>query len=136
MPPDDIDTPLIVGARNPFAYAEHKSGQEINWNQMNSGNKRKKLADAFGMEYERIFDPVYGSDLFVQKDVETGDLRPCITVSAPQWAPNPAGSNYTLTSRVYNDPVQGDLPDCYLIAALSSIAFAGVTIPDPILVPD
>ncbi len=33
------------------------------------------------------------------------------------------------TSRVYNDPVQGDLPDCYLIAALSSLAFLKM-IPD------
>ena len=50
MPRDDIEIPLIIGARNPFVYAEHKSGGTINWNQMNSGNKRKKLEDAFGMD--------------------------------------------------------------------------------------
>jgi hypothetical protein len=127
MPEDDIETPLIIGARNPFVYAEHKSGETINWHHMNSGNKRKKLAKAFGMPYEQLFDPVNRSPLFVQ----TGDLRPCSTVSDPQWAPNPAGSNYTVTSRAYNDPVQGDLPDCYFIAALSSVAFTA-----PALIPD
>jgi hypothetical protein len=53
-------------------------------------------------------------------------VRPCTTVSNPKWEAI-AGSTYTdtvLKTRVYNDPVQGALPDCYIIAALSSIAFA------------
>ncbi len=133
MPPDDIETPLIVGARNPFAYAGYKLNENVDWQNMSPRNKRKKLEDAFEMSYEKLFDPSNGkSPLFVQ----TGDVRPCTTVTNPQWAPNPAGSNYTVTSRAYNDPVQGDLPDCYLIAALSSIAFAAVTIPKPELMPD
>ena len=122
---DTAETPVRIGARNPFVYAEHKLDEKINWRKMNSGNKRKKLEKAFGMPYDQLFDPKNDSPLFVK----TGDMRACATVSNPQWAPNPAGSNYTVTSRAYNDPVQGDLPDCFLIAALSSLAFLNM-IPD------
>ena len=114
-------TPMKMGARNPFVYAEHRLGTTINWSQMDQTNKKIKLKDAFGKDYEKIFDPRNGSDLSVQTDVATGDLRPCITVSAPVWNQN--GTTYTDATRAYSDPVQGDLPDCYFIAALSSLAF-------------
>jgi len=122
MPEDaeDNDTPMLIGARNPFVYAEHKSDDKIKWHEMSLDEKRKKLKDVFKMPYEELFNPLNEeSPLFVQ----AGDLRPCTTVSNPIWAPNPEGSNYTVTSRLYKDPVQGDLPDCYFIAALSSLAF-------------
>src|SRR5665647_609750 len=104
---DTAETPVRIGARNPFVYAEHKLDEKINWRKMNSGNKRKKLEKAFGMPYDQLFDPKNDSPLLVK----TGDMRACATVSNPRWAPNPAGSNYTVSSRAYNDPVQGDLPD-------------------------
>ena len=115
------EPPLSVGVRNPFVYAEHKLG-EINWNGMSPGKKRKKLEDAFdGKPYNQLFDSRNDSPLFVQ----TGDVRPCATVSNPTWGS--IGSTYTDKTRAYDDPVQGDLPDCYFIAALSSIAFVGST---------
>ena len=117
MPPeDDIETELSIGARNPFVYAEHKLKETIKWHQMSTEDKHKKIKDAFEVDtYEEIFDPIHESNLFV------GDMRPCNPISDPQWAP--VGLNYTIGTRAYNDPVQGDLPDCYLIAALSSLAF-------------
>lgn len=127
MTRDTAETPLRIGARNPFVYAEHKLGKKINWHKMSPGHKREKLEEAFGMPYNQLFDPKNESPLFVK----TGDLRACTTVSNPNWAPNPAGSTYTVTSRAYNDLVQGDLPDCFFIAALSSVAFAA-----PALIPN
>lgn len=115
------ETPLNIGARNPFVCAEHKLGEKIKWNEMRPCQKRKKLEEAFeGMSYDQLFDSTNESPLFV------GDVRPCTIVSNPKWEAI-AGSTYTdtvLKTRAYNDPVQGSLPDCYIIAALSSIAFA------------
>jgi len=119
------ETQLRIGARNPFVFAEHKLNEKIMWKKMSSGQKRKKLEEAFGMPYDQLFDPKNNSPLFVK----TGDMRPCNTVSNPLWAPNPEGSSYFITSRAFNDPVQGDLPDCYFTAALSSMAFLNM-IPD------
>jgi len=116
------EPPLSVGVRNPFVYAEHKSGKKIDWDQMSPGQKRKQLAEAYGKSYQELFDSRNDSPLFVQ----TGDVRPCTTVSNPTWEAIP-NSTYTDTvnkTRAYNDPVQGALPNCYFIAALSSIAFA------------
>jgi hypothetical protein len=120
-----VETPLRIGARNPFAYAEYKLRKKIDWEALRPAQKREKLEEAFGMPYDQLFDPRTESPLFVK----TGDMRPCAPVLNPTWGPNPDGSNYTITSRVYNDPVQGDLPDCYFIAALSSLAFLKM-IPD------
>jgi hypothetical protein len=125
MREEATETQLRIGARNPFVFAEHKLNEKIMWKKMNSGQKRKKLEEAFGMPYDQLFDPNNDSPLFVK----TGDMRECKTVSNPLWAPNPGGSSYFVTSRAFNDPVQGDLPDCYFIAALSSLAFLNM-IPD------
>ena len=124
--PSDVDDdqlnepPLSIGVRNPFVCAEHKLQTKINWNEMKPDHKQKKLQEAFQIPYNLLFDPTKGSPLFV----ETGDTRPCTTYPVNQWAENPEGSNYFVTSFAYNDLVQGYLPDCYFIAALSSVAFA------------
>jgi hypothetical protein len=117
------EPPLSIGVRNPFVYAEHKSGKKIDWDKMSPGQKRTQLADTFDKSYTELFDPRNDSPLFVK----TGDVRLCTTVSNPTWEAIP-GSVYTDKTRAYNDPVQGDLPDCYFIAALSSIAFAAPTL--------
>jgi hypothetical protein len=123
----DIGPALNVGARNPFACAECKKGEKIKWYSMEPEQKRKELEDAFDMPYHKLFDPKNESPLFVN----TGDMRPCAPVSNPTWAPNPAGSNYTVTSRYFKDPIQGDIPDCYFIAALNSVVFS-----KPLLIPN
>jgi hypothetical protein len=120
MPPEDFETELKIGARNPFAYAEHKSEETINWHHMDPRSKRDKLIKEFKIEYEydQLFNPENEeSPLFV------GDMRPCNPVVPSSWGTNPGGNNYTVGTRAYNDPVQGILPDCYLISALSSLAF-------------
>jgi Calpain family cysteine protease len=115
--------PILGGARNPFAYAEHKLKENVNWHSLGQPDKKRKLEEAFEMPYEELFDPKNKSPLFVQIDEQTGDMRPCIAIPNLTWGPNPGGSNYTVGTRAFTDPVQGILPDCYLIAALSSLAF-------------
>jgi hypothetical protein len=51
MSEDVAYTPMCIGARNPFVYAEHKLNEKIKWDNMRPGQKRKKLEDAFGMPY-------------------------------------------------------------------------------------
>jgi hypothetical protein len=121
MDGDPAEPELSLGVKNPFVYAEHKSDKKIKWDEMSYEHKQKKLAEIITeVTYDQLFDPTTGSPLFVQ----TGDMRPCTTYAVNQWAPNPEGSNYFVNTIAYNDVVQGDLPDCYFIAALSSVAFA------------
>lgn len=123
------ETPLSIGARNPFVYAEHKLDEKIKWNEMRPGQKRKKLEDAFdGMSYDQLFDSRNESPLFV------GDTRPCTPYPVSGWGPKPGG---TFGTREYNDPVQGNLPDCYLIAPLSSLAFLNmIPLKQPLPLPE
>jgi hypothetical protein len=123
--PDEVETPLVIGARNPFSVAERKLNEKIDWQYLTPEQKQEKLKKAFNKDYKKLFDPREAKDLFV----EAGDLQPCAPIVPNTWAPNPAGSSYTVTSRIFNDPLQGDLPDCYLIASLSSLAFLNM-IPD------
>jgi hypothetical protein len=114
----DNEPPLSVGVRNPFVYAEHKSGKKIDWDKMKLEEKKRTLAEAFKMPYEKLFDSKNKeSPLFV------GDTRACTLYPVDKWAPYPDTSTYVDTSVYYTDPVQGALPDCYFIAALSSVAF-------------
>ena len=119
------EPPLSIGVRNPFVCAEHKSGKKIDWDKMKLEEKKRTLAEAFEMPYERLFDPTKGSPLFV------GDTRPCTLYPVSKWAPYPDVSSYVDTSVFYTDPVQGVLPDCFFLAALSSVAFVA-----PILLPN
>jgi hypothetical protein len=129
MTDEDTEPLLSIGARNPFVCAEHKLGEKIKWNEMRPGQKRKKLEDAFdGMSYDQLFDSRNESPLFV------GDTRPCTPYPVSRWGPIPEG---TFGTREYNDPVQGNLPDCYLIAPLSSLAFLNmIPLKQPLLPPE
>lgn len=112
------ELPLSVGVRNPFVYAEHKLNKKIKWHEMKLDQKKRTLEQVFQMHYDQLFDPTKGSPLFVK----TGDTRSCTTYPVDKWK-SPEGSFYTDTLG-YSDPVQGDLPDCYFIAALSSVAIS------------
>jgi hypothetical protein len=115
---DDLlnEPPLSIGVRNPFVCAEYKLKEKIPWNEMKLEHKKIKLEQAFQMPYNRLFDPTKGSPLFV------GDTRPCTPYPVNKWTPYPEVSAYVDTFG-YTDPVQGVLPDCYFLAALSSVAF-------------
>ena len=112
------EPPLSVGVRNPFVCAEHKLGKKIDWDKMKMEEKKRTLGEAFKMPYELLFDSKNKeSPLFV------GDTRACTPYPVDRWAPYPEVSTYVDTFG-YSDPVQGALPDCNFIAALSSIALA------------
>jgi hypothetical protein len=53
-----------VGVRNPYALAAFKLGEQVDWESLDSNEKRKKLAEALGMDYHLLFDPVNEGPLF------------------------------------------------------------------------
>jgi hypothetical protein len=123
-----------IGARNPFVIAELKLRKSINWNDKKASEKMRILEQAFGRPYRELFDPRFGSSVFPafrQKKfqrIETGDSipcspNPCPVVPSSNWIPVPNGK-FTPDAIAYNDLVQGCLPDCYLIAAVSAMAWA------------
>jgi hypothetical protein len=133
-------TSRTTGVRNPYFVAELLLGKRINWGKKSHQTRKKILEKAFGMPYHELFDPRYGSSLFVPPkpktdilDLHTGDLTPCDPFPCPtptsaDWLryKDAAGNygQYTVDGRIYSDPIQGCLPDCFFIAALSSYAFA------------
>jgi hypothetical protein len=129
MTDEDTEPLLSIGARNPFVCAERKLNENIKWREMKAGQKRKKLEKAFGIPYNQLFEPTTG-DPSIESPLFVGDTRPCAPIVNPSWTPT--GSVYTTggpPTAAYNEPIQGNLPNCFFIAALSSVAFAAATIP-------
>ena len=124
-----------IGARNPYVAAEHILKKKINWRKKHPDNKIKLLETAFGRPYHELFDPRYGSPLFPKQkrlvknreiSVGAGDTTSCSPNPCPsftRWDPLP-NATVTPDKAVYNDLIQGCLPNCYFIAALSSFAWA------------
>lgn len=119
-----------IGVRNPFSVAELNLVKKITWSEKTSDAKRQLLEKAFGMPYDQLFDPSHGSPLFVTtkktQNVITGggDPIPCDPYPCPTGTCKTiVNGKYTDVSNAYNDPIQGCLPDCYFIAALSSLAW-------------
>lgn len=53
-----------VGVRNPYALAAARLGESVDWDSLDSNEKRKKLAEALGMDYHLLFDPVNEGPLY------------------------------------------------------------------------
>jgi hypothetical protein len=129
MDEDAIKT--IVGVRNPYAVAQLKLGQKIDWQKKTPEEKNQLLEKAFGKPYDQLFDPKFGSSLFPasvsagSSEIQTGDPlsctpNPCPAMSGFLQLPGVVFKN---TAR-YDDSIQGCLPDCYFIAALCAYAWA------------
>jgi hypothetical protein len=123
-----------IGVRNPYAVAELKSGKKINWDKKSQEEKIKLLEQAFGRPYGELFDPLYGSSLFPSSQKQpselprtgAGDTVSCTPNPCPamdDWLSVPNGIFYK-DKTTYDDLIQGCLPDCYFIAALSALAWA------------
>lgn len=131
-----------MGARNPYALAEFIQGKKIDWMKKPYSEKISILEKAFDMPYGELFDSRMGSPLFENMDalekkitVESSGVSTDIKFSEVGWTPSsgtsplPAkfidfsGSPYTVVPREIRDPVQGVLPNCWLVAALASIAW-------------
>jgi hypothetical protein len=119
-----------VGVRNPYSVAELKLKKKINWSEKTFEVKRQLLEKAFGIPYHQLFEPSHGSPLFVKttknQQVMTGggDPTPCDPYPCPTGTCKTiVNGSYTVGSNAFNDPIQGCLPDCYFIAALSALAW-------------
>lgn len=105
-----------IGVASPYAMATAKMNRKINWSRV--ANPRKLLEDTLGMPYEELFDPKYNSPLYPgSKGAHKIDVGGGVAWVDP-------GSFFDVTGCDVTDPIQGALGDCYLIAALSSIAWA------------
>lgn len=140
--------PLTIGVVNPFALAEVRLGRRVNWTTV--GNRPQLLEDTLEFPYDKLFDPATGSPLYPGMEVEQGAIvrtggEPAamaaehrsdadlpvgdgaaadglgITVGGTAWID--PGDFFEETTELL-DPVQGAVGDCYLIAALSSVAWA------------
>jgi calpain family cysteine protease len=112
-----------IGAANPYALAEQRLGKRVNWRRV--AEPRKLLEEALGMSYEKLFDPREASPLFAGKLVKRNGkavrATPPVSVGAVAWTD--PGDFFEETAEFF-DPVQGAVGDCYLIAALASVAWA------------
>ena len=127
--------PENIGASNPYALAEVILKKKVNWKRV---NVKKLLEQTHGMPYEKLFDPKYESPLYpgAQFNPETksmkrveippaskGAYRALLDVGdTTVWAD--PGDFFEGGAPDMNDPIQGASPDCYLISALSSLAWA------------
>lgn len=134
------------GVVNPFALAEVRRGRRINWSTV--GDRARLLEEALEFPYDQLFDPATGSPLYPGMEVQEGAIvmtgngatvsehrsdadMPVdnggsagdggIAVGGTAWV-DPGDFFEEATELL--DPVQGAVGDCYLIAALSSVAWA------------
>ena len=117
------ERPDNIGAANPYVLAEVRLGRKVNWQR--TPRAHEILEQALGMKYEDLFDPRKPSPIFagkaVKKNGETVRSEPPIDVGSVVWAD--PGEFFDEAAEFF-DPVQGAVGDCYLIAALASIAWA------------
>jgi len=114
---------LNIGAANPFALAEVRLGRRINWRRV--ADTERVLEQALGVPYDQLFDPRSNSPIFAGKEVKEDGVSvrsdPPVSVEGTAWVD--PGDFFEETAE-YHDPVQGAVGDCYLIAALSSVAWS------------
>jgi hypothetical protein len=112
-----------IGAINPYALVEYKLGRTVNWKRI--PEPRKLLEETLGMPYEKLFDPREKSPLFAGKITKQNGKevrsKPPVDVGGLVWAD--PGEFFDEAAEFF-DPVQGAVGDCYLIAALASVAWA------------
>jgi hypothetical protein len=129
-----------IGARNPYALADAKNGARIDWekiwNAEGPDGIKKKLNSILQRPPDRLFDPKYESPLYVKKEnlesVNVGATSPCNAYLKTWGAYKPTGLSglwFTPEAKaMFDDPTQGCVPDCYFIAALSSVAWTADTL--------
>jgi len=123
-----------VGARNPYAIAELMNKRKIDWRKKPAADKIKILESTFGMPYDQLFDSKYDSPLFrylpkknikgIPPHVKVGSAVPDNCNRAVKLWDEKEQSVYQAIKPTFDDPIQGCVANCYLIAAFSSIAWA------------
>jgi len=127
--------PENIGVSNPYALTEVMLKRRVDWRRI--AEPQKLLAETLGAPYEKLFDPKFKSPLYpglkfepktkrlVRTPIPTtakGAYRALIDVGATTVWIDP-GDFFEEASEL-TDPVQGAVPNCYFIAALSSCAWA------------
>lgn len=112
-----------IGVRNPYVLAEFELGRRIDWNEEDT---KQVFERAFRQPYETLFDPENDSPLYEGLGLNRDGGGPIADggFSRVVWRDVFQFLNGYPT---YSEPVQGKAGDCYLIAALSAIAW---TVPD------
>jgi len=106
---------MDIGVRNPYALANAALKEKIGWKDLAHDKRDEVFRRAFKKSLKDLFDP------------DQKSLSPVYACSAA--SPCPAIGWANLASWLYHDkfhgsdPVQGAACDCYLIAALSSVAW-------------
>lgn len=115
--------PDNIGAANPYALAEAKLGRRVNWQRM--AHPQELVESALGVKYEDLFNPRKKSPLFAGKAVKRNGRvarsKAPVEVGSVKWI-DPG--NFFDETTEFSDPIQGAVGDCYLIAALISVAWA------------
>jgi hypothetical protein len=127
--------PENIGVINPYALTETILKKRVNWRRIS--DPQKLLSDTLGQEYGKLFDPKHGSPLYagLRLDKETKTMRQMdgparLKQASKVFVQAVAGTTWIDLGDFFQegteltDPVQGALGDCYLIAALSSVAWA------------
>jgi len=124
----------IMGARNPYALAEAVMGERYDWAVMEEYDRKKVLERALRRPYKQLFDPVYGSPIFSRaqsarpRGVEGqthSSTTPCSTLPDTPCAALAGGAYHVPppTKPSVVDPVQGCSGDCFLVSAITSLAW-------------
>lgn len=79
------------------------------------------------MPYGDLFDPKNGSPLFRANNKKAGasdtSSYGAATCIKPSNVNDFSAWSYTINSRDVRDPIQGSVPDCWLISAIASLAW-------------
>lgn len=118
----DLESDLwqTTGARNPYVLAEFELDRRIDWSEEDT---KQVFERAFEQPYETLFDPKYDSPLYdgLGLDRDGGGPMADGGTSRVEWKDQ---GTFLQGYPEYDDPVQGKIGDCYLIASLSAIAWA------------
>jgi hypothetical protein len=123
-----------IGARNPYVVTELKKGHRIDWEKKSPDEKTWLLEESLGNTFSKLFDPKHKSGLFPKKTINSvtipetgsGDAKSCNPNPCPafdDFLPLPGAATISTSAR-YDDLIQGCLPDCFFVAALSAFAWA------------
>jgi hypothetical protein len=108
--------PMHIGVKNPYALAEAKLKERIDWKTLTQSGRDEVFRRAFSSPLKTLFDPAQRliSPVYACRST---DVCPPLdwTNLTPPW--------FYQDDFHYRDPVQGVVCDCYFIAALSSVAW-------------
>jgi hypothetical protein len=109
-----------VGARNPYSIIDNLEMKKVNWKKKPRDEIRFLFNKHFGMKLEDVFGSP-DSPLF--RKTGTGAALQGCTDAPSGWYEYPNGKFMNPSPATFDDPVQGCVPNCYMIAGLCSMAW-------------